>query len=798
MSGPICEGLNVVELGSGSIAASLAGMMLADNGARVVKIEPPEGDALRTRSPSGFLVWNRGKDSAVCDLRGEVGRGAVRAMAEQADVLLIGLAPGRADEWGLDDESLRAANPRLVYCAITGFGSGGPYAQLKAYEGVVQAKIGAFSRGMFGFRDGPVFAGAPTASTGAAHMAVSGILAALIARETTGRGQRVDTSLVQGMIPADYFGIYHVQLAARAAKAGGGSGPNTAPGGGMAASRYSLCLCTKDGRWINFSPQQPHQALALLRSIGLAGTLDEERFSRAPFFATPEDAQEWEDMLWERVRAQTWAELLPQFLAENDLPFELCGTSEEALDHPQIIANGEVVEIDDPVLGKVREVGPVATFAQSPSVIVRSAPALGTLSAQAFVRGDAPAANGAAPEHALSGVTIVEFGFFYAMPFGVALAASLGARVVKLEGADGDPMRHAFGGDAGSAKAMEGKESLSIDMKSPEGRDVVHELIARADVFVLGFRPGVAERLGIDYETLSTINPKLVYVHAAGYGAQGPYCHRPVYASTALALAGNLDRHAGFWMNPDLSSDFSVVELQNVIAPRLRGPVDGDSNAAQAACSALMFGLFHQRRTGVGQFLSTSMIGGNVYSYSDDAVTYEGKPPVPVSDPEQYGLNALYRLYETGDGWIFLAATNVKERVALEAALGLQLPEDDVARAAALTEAFANRKADEIEHELTHAGVGCATVFPDGHPTFIATDEVMLETGLAADVEHPLFGTIRRHGLPAVLSETPGRVAAGCLRGQHTEAILQELGYTEEQIAGLVAKKVVFGPDRVG
>ena len=377
MSGPICEGLNVVELGSGSIAASLAGMMLADNGARVVKIEPPEGDALRTRSPSGFLVWNRGKDSVVCDLRDEDGRSAARAMAEQADVLLVGLAPGRADEWGLDDASLRAANPPLVYCAITGFGSTGPYAQLKAYEGVVQAKIGAFSRGIFAFRDGPIFAGAPTASTGAAHMAVSGILAALIARETTGRGQRVDTSLVQGMIPADYFGIYHVQLAARAAATGAGSGPNTAPGGGMAASRYSLCLCTKDGRWINFSPQQPHQAHALLRSIGLEATLDEERFSHAPFFATAEDAQEWEDMLWERIRAQTWAELLPQFLAENDLPFELCGTSEEALDHPQIIANGEVVEVEDPVLGRVREVGPVATFAQSPSVISRSAPALG-------------------------------------------------------------------------------------------------------------------------------------------------------------------------------------------------------------------------------------------------------------------------------------------------------------------------------------------------------------------------------------------------------------------------------------
>ncbi len=406
------------------------------------------------------------------------------------------------------------------------------------------------------------------------------------------------------------------------------------------------------------------------------------------------------------------------------------------------------------------------------------------------------APNGAAaPEHALSGVTIVEFGYYYAMPYSVALAAALGARVIKLEGAEGDPMRHAFGGDAGSAKVMEGKESLSIDMKSPEGRKIVHELIARADVFVLGFRPGVAERLGIDYDTLSKINPKLVYVHAAGYGAQGPYSHRPVYASTALALAGNLPRFAAFWMDPELSADFSVVELQEVIAPRLRGPVDGDSNAAQTACTALMFGLFHQRRTGVGQFLSTSMIGGNVYSYSDDAVTYDGKPPVAQSDPELLGLNALYRLYQTGDGWVFLAATNDKERAALATTLGVELPDGDDARAAVLAAAFADRKADEVEAELTDAGVGCASVFADGHPAFIATDEAIFEAGLAADIEHPLFGTIRRHGLPAVLSETPGRLAPGSLRGQHTVPILTELGYTPEQIADLEAKQVVTGPD---
>ena len=794
MSQPVAEGLNVVEIGAGSIAASLAGMILADNGARVVKVEPPNGDGLRTGSPSGFVVWNRGKESFVQDLRTAAGRATARSLVDDADVLLLGLSPARISEWGFDDEPLRAANPALVYCSITGFGPAGRYTALKAYEGVVQAKVGAYSRGIFAWRDGPIFSSAPTASTGAAHLAVSGILAALIARETTGRGQRVDTSLVQGLIPFDYFGIYHVQLAARA-EAAGGTGPNTAPGEGMAASRYALTLPTKDGRWINLSPQQPHQAHALLRAVGLEATLEEPRFANAPFFASAEDAQAWEDMLWERFRAKTWLEIEPDLFGQDDLPYELCGTSEEALDHSQIIANGEVVEVDDAAHGLVRAVGPVARFTVTPSAITRSAPELGVHETGGFTPSNRPVASGATPPHALSGVTIVEFGFFYAMPFSNALSASLGARMIKLEDRNGDPIRYAFGGEAGSAKVMEGKESLSIDLRSDEGRAAVHRLIARADMFVLGFRPGVAERLGVDYATLSAINPKLVYVHAAGYGVDGPYSHRPVYASTALALAGNVNRHAGFWMDPELAASFDILELQHVIAPRLRGPIDGDSNAAQTALTAAMLGLYHQRRTGEGQFLSTSMIGGNLYSYSDDAVTYTGKQPLPIADSEQMGLGALYRLYKAANGWIFLAAMSDDERVAVERELGVDLNGNDEDRIRILTKAFAERAAEDCERTLTEAGVGCAVSHDDGHPAFIAFDDDIHATGLSADIEHPMYGTIRRHGLPVTLSETPGRLAPGCLRGQHTEPILSELGYSPDEITDLLRRSVAFGGD---
>ena len=188
--------------------------------------------------------------------------------------------------------------------------------------------------------------------------------------------------------------------------------------------------------------------------------------------------------------------------------------SQAALDHPQWSHNGHVIEVDDPVVGRVREIGPVARMTKTPSVIHASAPAPGA-HGDRFVGTDArtPASSKATPACPLAGVTIVEFGYFYAMPFGVTLAGSLGARVIKLEDRGGDPIRSAFGGDAGSAKVTEGKESLSIDLKSPEGQAIAQRLLATADVFVVGFRPGVAERVGLDYETLAAVNPGLVYVH---------------------------------------------------------------------------------------------------------------------------------------------------------------------------------------------------------------------------------------------------------------------------------------------
>jgi crotonobetainyl-CoA:carnitine CoA-transferase CaiB-like acyl-CoA transferase len=795
MTRGICDGLLVVEMGAGSVPAAFAGMLLADNGARVVKIEPPEGDRLREQHPSGFLVWNRGKESVVADLRTDEGRRRVRALAAQADVILEGFGVGVADGWGLGYEHLADVNPGLVYCAMKGFGSSGPYARLPAYEGVVAAKAGVYQLGPFGFRSGPIFVDAPLGSVGAGHQAVAGVLAALIAREQTGRGQRVEASILQGFNPLDYFGTMTWQHAQRASGAAAGSSPLSA----VNASRYSFFVPTRDGRWVIFTQMLPHQAHALSRAVGIEHTIDEPRFAKQPQFATAEDAQEWEDLLWEAMAAQPYEHWERVFLADPNIAFELARFSEEGLDHEQIRHNGERVTVTDPVVGPVEQIGPLAQFGAAPSRIDRSAPSLDAHGDLEVTRAPSTAAPGPVPAHALSGITIVELGYFYAMPYGVTLTGALGARVIKLEGATGDPMRLSFGApDVGGEKTMQGKESLAVDLQTAEGQQIVRELVARADVFVNGFRSGVAERMGLDHATLSAAHPRLVYVHAAGYGVDGPYAHRPIYAQVAQAVAGSIGRHGGRWLDPAFTETLSTMEAQIVVLPRLRGIVDGDSNAALAVMTSILFALYDQRRTGKGQFLSTTMIGGNALTYADDFLRYAGKPPLPAVDEENYGRSARYRLYRAGgDGWVFLAVPRPRDWERLLDALGrpaslTNAVDDDDALVAALGEIFASRKAEEWEELLVTAGVACVAAFGASHSEFTCTDPVLRETGLVVEVEHPRFGSILRAAPPVVLSETPGRVAPSCLLGEHTESILAELGYAPAEIDELVERRVVF------
>jgi crotonobetainyl-CoA:carnitine CoA-transferase CaiB-like acyl-CoA transferase len=799
---PICAGLNVLELGSGSVAGSVAGVVLADAGARVVKIEPPEGDRLRTDNPSGFLVWNRGKESLVADLRTTDGQQTLRDLAQRADVIIEAFAPGTSAKWGIGPDDLRAKNPALIHCSITGFGASGAYSGLKAYDSLVAAKTGLWARGSWAHREGPIMFPVPWASFGAAMQSVAGIMGALLVRETSGRGQALDATLVAGLDPIDYFVSTIVQLMAKR-----GEKPSADARSATSASRFGVLLATRDGRFIQTSTMLPHQGKALCEVAGIGHVLDDPRFSGLPTFANADDAQEWESLLQEAFRAKDLNHWLPLLEASPNVAFEVAVTSEEGLSHPQIVHNGDAITVNDAEHGPIRQVGPVGHFTKTPIVVERSAPALGAnsgdLVAQGFPRG-----GSAPPEHPFAGITVVEFGYFYAMPYGTAMLAALGARVIKIEDAAGDPYRTSFGPEVASAKTTAGKESLSLDLRTAEGRAVAQQVIAHADAFVTGFRSGVADKLGLGYEELAELNPRLLYVHAAGYGTDGPYAHRALYAQAAQTVAGSFGRQVGYWMDPAQSQDFSVLELQAVVLPRLNMLVDGDSNAALTLLAALALGLYHQKRTDMGQFMRTSMIGGNAWAYSDDFCSYDGKPPTPLCDSEYYGTGALDRVYPaSGDGWICLAVKSESEFEALLDALGVpELAADqrfvstqaradnDDELAAFLSARFAEKTAAEWESALSAARVGCVEVNLMGQPVFTVYDPVLRDSGLTVAVDHPLFGEMVRAAPPIAFSETPGRVGPPCVRGEHNRSILTELDYSDSEIAKFEELGVVIPP----
>jgi crotonobetainyl-CoA:carnitine CoA-transferase CaiB-like acyl-CoA transferase len=318
--------------------------------------------------------------------------------------------------------------------------------------------------------------------------------------------------------------------------------------------------------------------------------------------------------------------------------------------------------------------------------------------------------------------------------------------------------------------------------------------------------------MGVDYASLRKANPDIVYLYAAAYGASGPSSRRPAYAPTLGAIAGTSAYQLGWRraLTDDRALDFAEGKRLYGQLRRANGVTgNADATAALGVGTALLLGLVARRRTGHGQALQTSMICTNAYALSDDFIDYEGKPERPLPDAELLGMGALYRLYRASEGWVFLACPLAGEWEALCRALhaatggAVDLAADprfatdlgrrdhDAALAAALTRCFGQRPAGAWEALLTGADVACVAVSEEPFSHFTIASPVMCDNGFVAEVEHPVFGKHLRHGPVVSLSRTPGVVGPAPLTGQHTRALLAELGYDDGEIAALEQRGVV-------
>ncbi|MFL5253731.1 MAG: CaiB/BaiF CoA transferase family protein [Rhodopila sp.] len=383
----------------------------------------------------------------------------------------------------------------------------------------------------------------------------------------------------------------------------------------------------------------------------------------------------------------------------------------------------------------------------------------------------------------LHGYRIVDLTSMISGPLATMILADQGADVIKVENPDGgDHTRAANNRRAGFSASFlnnnRNKRSVALDLKRPAARDALLRLAATADVFIQNFRPGVAERMGLGEDAIRAVAPEIIYVSISGFGETGPYAQKPVYDPLIQAVSGLASVQAG--------SDTERPRLVRTILPdKLTG-----ITAAQAITAALLA----RERTGKGQHVRLSMLDAVIaFLWSSDmgSQTFIGD-----TIPQQEAASFIDLIYETATTPISAAVQTNREWQALARALGHPEWLDDPRfrtpalrqqhineRLAVTQEVLLTRPAEDWLQRLTQEGVPCAPVLTR---TAMLSNEQVVANGIVVETDHPDAGRLRQARPAARFSATPASVRHGApALGADTDAVLGELGYSEEEIDSL-------------
>jgi crotonobetainyl-CoA:carnitine CoA-transferase CaiB-like acyl-CoA transferase len=439
----------------------------------------------------------------------------------------------------------------------------------------------------------------------------------------------------------------------------------------------------------------------------------------------------------------------------------------------------------------------------------------------------------------LAGITVLDISEYIAGPYCASLLADMGARVIKIEPPDGAEERRLgsqkrYRGNTRMSLAFNrGKESLAVDLRRPEGRDIVHKLIPRVDVVVQNFPPSVAKKLGIDYPALSAINPRLVFISSTAFGEAGPYQKRKGFDIIAHAASGIMSNYADEDGAPKGPGAINYIDITT-----------GMFNALGVVAA-----LYHRQKTGEGQKIETSLFSTGLALQAQNLVhvdrldekqhndelkllktaRQDGKKhtrvvdefaemrlredmpettrPIEVPDchhrPTDRQVYPYYRVYPTGDGYLSIAALNQTLREKLCAVLEIADEHTAVDLGNISDEVYFKQKAlmEKIEERLLQkpneywmglleaAGVPCGQV---NYRPNLYDDPQVRALDMMWELTNQELGTYKAPGHPIRFSKTPVRAGKGApTRGEHNESLLTEAGCTRDEVARLKAAGIV-------
>jgi crotonobetainyl-CoA:carnitine CoA-transferase CaiB-like acyl-CoA transferase len=807
MAGPLAGLVRILDLSERSPAAAIAGMVLSDLGAEVIRAEPEGGDPVRALA--GSQVWLRGQKSVTIG-QAQVQNGQWQWLRDSADVIIDTAQPWRQKPAGLLEVlgetqvgAILTAYPRTAV-ELAPVDSGMNY---PVYGELIEAQYG-MQHFQSGVREGgPNFLGWPHAIYGAAWLLQIGILGAMLERARTGLGQIVTTSLLDG-----------IAILSSARWLGGEKlGPPLLTSSRITTRHNNLRIVVSlfecsDGEWIQVHTGPRGAFDRMLKVVGRDDLILENAglhvFGIAMEPATARDLWSHLDRTFKSKPAQYWCETL----AAADVCCMPALKPGDALWLKQMEANGLVDILPD---GQ-RRLGKLAKYSRTPIKLGREIPAPGQHNRQYWEnssekrqgdivgavrepppddphtprenkRAAQPVAWGDAPDRErrigpMDGMLVLDFGAYMAGPFANRLFADLGARVIKVEEYGGDPMRgpqlSIFLG------VQRGKESIALDLKREEGRRIAHELVRRADVVHNNMRSGAMERLGMGWEQLRELNPRLVYCHSSGYGNEGDWSRLPTFEPLHSAIAGMLTRTGGDGNPPD----HYLTHM--------------DYGCGLTSTVMVLAALIEREQSGLGQYLEVPQTGAGLLAMSDVHGHRDLKSETFPLDHEQRGHAPTNALYRTPDGWVVIACYSDSEWNSLRRALAIEglwpgfaearnqrLGQSEIAHR--IEYSLANCTTFSAIRRLRAEGVACTipAAFPPGdvivEPTLrshgIIVAECHREAGEVFEVGHTIrFGHANSWNLrPAPVT------------GEHSVDILRELGRSETEIRMLIEAKIV-------